>query len=62
MRSRRSLQKQSRQTSSSNATDVDGVYTSDPSKDSKATKLDEVTVDRLSKILSKYDIRQGHTT
>jgi len=42
-----------------NATDVDGVYTSDPSKDSKATKLDEVTVDQLSKILSKTDITAG---
>ncbi len=42
-----------------NATDVDGVYTSDPSKDSKATKLDEVTVDQLSKILSNTDITAG---
>ena len=42
-----------------NATDVDGVYTSDPSKDSKATKLDEVTVDQLSKILSKMNITAG---
>ena len=42
-----------------NATDVDGVYTSDPSKDSKATKLDEVTVDQLSKILSKTEITAG---
>ena len=42
-----------------NATDVDGVYTSDPSKDSKATKLDEVTVDLLSKILSNADITAG---
>jgi uridylate kinase len=42
-----------------NATDVDGVYTSDPSKDSKATKLDEVTVDQLTKILSNTDITAG---
>jgi len=42
-----------------NATDVDGVYTSDPSKDTKATKLDEVTVDELSNILSKTAITAG---
>jgi uridylate kinase len=42
-----------------NATDVDGVYTSDPSRDTKATKLDEVTVDRLSEILSKTEITAG---
>ena len=42
-----------------NATDVDGVYTSDPSKDTKATKLDEVTVDELSNILSKTEITAG---
>jgi uridylate kinase len=42
-----------------NATDVDGVYTSDPRKDSKATKLDEVTVDQLGKILSKTDMIAG---
>ncbi len=42
-----------------NATNVDGVYTTDPSKDSKATKLDEVTVDQLSKILSKTDMTAG---
>jgi len=42
-----------------NATDVDGVYTSDPRKDSKATKLDEVTVDQLSEILSKTNITAG---
>ena len=42
-----------------NATDVDGVYTSDPRKDSKAKKLDEVTVDRLGEILSKVDVRAG---
>ena len=42
-----------------NATDVDGVYTSDPSKDSKAAKLDEVTVDQLNKILSTMAITAG---
>jgi uridylate kinase len=42
-----------------NATDVDGVYTSDPSKDPKAKKLDEVTVERLNEILSKTDITAG---
>jgi uridylate kinase len=42
-----------------NATDVDGVYTSDPSKDPKAEKLDEVTVDRLGEILSKTEIMAG---
>jgi uridylate kinase len=41
------------------ATDVDGVYTTDPSKDPKAKKLDEVTVDQLSEILSKTDISAG---
>lgn len=42
-----------------NATDVDGVYTADPGKDPKAKKLDEVTIDRLTKILSKGDITAG---
>lgn len=42
-----------------NATDVDGVYTADPNKDAKAKKLDEVTVDRLTEILSKADISAG---
>jgi uridylate kinase len=42
-----------------NATDVDGVYTADPSKDPKAKKLDEVTIDRLAQILSKGDITAG---
>ncbi len=42
-----------------NATDVDGVYTSDPSRDSKAKKLDEVTPDKLHEILSKTEITAG---
>jgi uridylate kinase len=42
-----------------NATDVDGVYTTDPSKDPKAKKLDEVTLERLNEILSKTDISAG---
>jgi uridylate kinase len=42
-----------------NATDVDGVYTGDPNKDPKATKLDEVTAARLNEILSKGDITAG---
>jgi uridylate kinase len=42
-----------------NATDVDGVYTSDPNKDPEAKKLDEVTVDRFKEILSKTDISAG---
>ena len=42
-----------------NATDVDGVYTADPSKEPKAKKLDEVTIQRLTEILSKTDISAG---
>ena len=42
-----------------NATDVDGVYTADPRKDSKAAKLDEVTASRLTEILSKIDVSAG---
>lgn len=42
-----------------NATDVDGVYTSDPSKDRNARKLDEVTISQLTEILSKVDISAG---
>jgi uridylate kinase len=42
-----------------NATDVDGVYTSDPGKDPNARKLDEVTVNRLNEILSGSDISAG---
>ena len=42
-----------------NATDVDGVYTADPSKDPEARKLDEVTIDELSEILSKTGMGAG---
>jgi len=42
-----------------NATDVDGVYTGDPSKDPKAKKLDEVAIDELSEILSKTGMGAG---
>ncbi len=42
-----------------NATDVEGVYTSDPSKDKTAKKLDEVSVSRLTEILAKTDISAG---
>jgi uridylate kinase len=42
-----------------NATDVDGVYTGDPTKDPKAKKLDEVTIDELSEILSKTGMSAG---
>lgn len=42
-----------------NATDVEGVYTSDPNKDKNAQKLDEVSVGRLGEILSKVEISAG---
>jgi len=42
-----------------NATDVDGVYTGDPSKDPRAKKLDEVTMNELSEILSKTGMGAG---
>lgn len=42
-----------------NATDVEGVYTADPSKDPKAKKLDEVTLRQLTEILAKVDISAG---
>jgi uridylate kinase len=42
-----------------NATDVEGVYTSDPSRDKSAIRLDEVSVSRLTEILSKRDIHAG---
>jgi len=38
-----------------NATDVNGVYTADPHKDSRARKLDEVTPEELETIL----VREG---
>src|SRR3972149_4213942 len=42
-----------------NATDVDGVYTADPRKDSKATRLDEEPISRLSEILAGTDVTAG---
>ena len=42
-----------------NATNVDGVYTADPRKDSHAKKLDEVTPEDLMRILSSEGIRAG---
>ncbi len=42
-----------------NATNVEGVYTSDPSEDKAARKLDEVSISRLTEILSKMDMSAG---
>lgn len=42
-----------------NATDVDGVYTSDPGKDKHAMKLDKVSVTQLTEILSKTGMMAG---
>ena len=42
-----------------NATDVDGVYTSDPQKDENARKLEEVTVGELTAILSRNEVMAG---
>jgi uridylate kinase len=42
-----------------NATDVDGVYTADPSRDPTAKKLDKVTLSQLMQILSKMEITAG---
>jgi len=42
-----------------NATDVDGVYSSDPEKDKNAKKLEEVSVSELTTILSKTEIMAG---
>jgi uridylate kinase len=42
-----------------NATDVDGVYTSDPSKDQTAKRLDEITTARLAEILSGGELTAG---
>jgi uridylate kinase len=41
------------------ATDVEGVYTADPRKDSHAKKLDDVTPEELMRILSSEGIRAG---
>ena len=42
-----------------NATDVDGVYSSDPGKDKNAKKLERVTVPELRAILSKTEMMAG---
>ena len=42
-----------------NATDVDGVYSSDPEKDKTAKKLEEVTIAELTAILSKTEMTAG---
>jgi uridylate kinase len=42
-----------------NATDVDGAYTADPRKDPNARKLDEVTPDELTEILSTEGFKAG---
>jgi len=42
-----------------NATNVDGVYSADPRKDSSARKLDKVTPEGLEKILSKEGFGAG---
>ena len=42
-----------------NATDVEGVYSSDPEKDKNAIKLDEVTIAELTGILSKTGMTAG---
>ncbi len=42
-----------------NATDVDGVYTSDPGKDKHAKKLERVSTTQLTEILSKTGVMAG---
>jgi len=42
-----------------NATDVDGVYTSDPSEDANAKHLDEVNVSKLTEILAHNEMNAG---
>ncbi|MFH0896612.1 MAG: UMP kinase [Candidatus Bathyarchaeota archaeon] len=42
-----------------NATDVDGVYTSDPKKDPKAKKLDVIKTDELLTLISRERIEAG---
>lgn len=42
-----------------NATDVDGVYSSDPGKDKNAKRLEEVTVAELTAILSRTEMMAG---
>jgi uridylate kinase len=42
-----------------NATDVEGVFTADPSKDKTAKKLEEVPVSKLMQILSNSEMTAG---
>jgi uridylate kinase len=42
-----------------NATDVAGVYTSDPSEDASAKHLDEVNVNKLTEILAHNEMNAG---
>jgi len=42
-----------------NATDVDGVYSSDPEKDKSARRLEEVNVAELTTILSRNEMKAG---
>jgi len=42
-----------------NATDVEGVYSSDPGQDKNARKLEKVSVTELTAILSKTKIAAG---
>jgi uridylate kinase len=42
-----------------NATDVDGVYTSDPGKDPHAKHLDQVSVKKLAEILAQNEMNAG---
>jgi len=41
------------------ATDVEGIYTSDPRKDPKARKIDEISVNDLKRMLSGKDVEAG---
>jgi len=42
-----------------NATDVDGVYTADPNKDSNAKRLKQVTVSELRRMFGDGEMRAG---
>jgi uridylate kinase len=42
-----------------NLTNVDGVYTADPKKDSSAKLLNQVTIDELEKILTGQSVKAG---
>ncbi|UCH36940.1 MAG: UMP kinase [Candidatus Bathyarchaeota archaeon] len=42
-----------------NATDVDGVYTSDPKKDPHAKKLDKITTDQLFAVIQTNKLEAG---